>query len=203
MRARRTEPLNEQLLLRRAQRGDHHAERLLIELHEPLARHVCRGFFVANGENGDLLQAARIGLWQAIHRWDPLRGSGFRPFAAVVMRREVTMLVTASRSRNQTLLNGACPLHGDGGREGSGLSLAEVLAAPARDAPDPAEQALARERLHVILRALPSLSEHERGSLSMTMNGVSQNRIGAALDRNAKSVNNALQRARRKLSAAL
>jgi RNA polymerase sporulation-specific sigma factor len=115
----------------------------------------------------------------------------------------VMMLVTASRSRNQTLLNGACPLHGDSGRQGSGPSLGDVLAAPARDAADPAEQVLARELLHLILRALPALSEHERGSLSMTMNGVSQNTIGAALDRNAKSVNNALQRARRKLRAAL
>jgi len=190
--------------LQRAQRGDKHAERLLIELYEPLARQICRGFFLANGDSSDLLQATRIGLWQAIHGWDPLRGSRFRPFATLVMRREVMMLVTASRARNQMLLNGACPLHADAGGEHfpRGLSLAEMLAAPARDAADPAEQTLTRERLQLILQALPALSEHERGSLRMTLNGFTQNKIGASLGGNAKSVNNALQRARRKLSTA-
>jgi RNA polymerase sporulation-specific sigma factor len=197
--------VSEELLLRRAQRGDPHAERLLIELHEPLARQLCRGFFLANGDSADLLQAARLGLWLAIHRWDPVRGRQFRPFAALVVRREVMMLVTASRARNQALLNTACPLHADCGREngGSGLSLAELVAAPARDAFDPAEVTLTRERLEMILGALPALSEHERGSLGMSLNGLSQSEIGVALGSGAKSVNNALQRARRKLSAAL
>jgi RNA polymerase sporulation-specific sigma factor len=197
--------VTEELLLRRAQCGDHHAERLLIELHEPLARQICKGFFLDNGDRADLMQAARIGLWQAIHGWDRLRGSRFRPFAALVMRREVMMLVTASRARNQVLLNGACSLDGDASpRNGSdGLSLSEMLAAPVRDASDPAEVTLARERLQLILAALPALSEHERGSLSMTLNGLSQTEIGTAVGAGAKSVNNALQRARRKLSAAL
>jgi RNA polymerase sporulation-specific sigma factor len=187
-------------LLRRAQRGDQYAERLLIDLHEPLARRVSRGFFVANGDEGDLLQAALVGLWQAIHAWDPRRGT-FRAFAGAVMRRKVMMLVTASRSRNQSLLNTACPLHGDSGREMRGRSLAESLVA--RDAAGPVEQVLERERLALILQALAALSEHERRSLRMTINGLSQATIGAALDRDAKSVNNALQRARRKLNAAL
>ena len=192
--------VTEELLLRRAQCGDHHAERLLIELHEPLARQICKGFFLDNGDRADLMQAARIGLWQAIHGWDRLRGSRFRPFAALVMRREVMMLVTASRARNQVLLNGACSLDGDASpRNGSdGLSLSEMLAAPVRDASDPAEVTLARERLQLILAALPALSEHERGSLSMTLNGLSQTEIGTAFGAGAKSVNNALQRARRK-----
>jgi RNA polymerase sporulation-specific sigma factor len=197
--------VSEELLLRRAQCGDLHAERLLIELHEPLARQICRGFFLPNGDSADLLQAARVGLWQAIHRWDPIRGRQFRPFAALVVRREVMMLVTASRARNQAPLNGARSLHADCGGEngGSGLSLAELLASPARDAVDPAEVTLTRERLELILGALPGLSEHERGSLGMSLNGLSQTEIGAALGSGAKSVNNALQRARRKLSAAL
>jgi RNA polymerase sporulation-specific sigma factor len=197
--------VTEELLLRRAQGGDRHAERLLIELHEPLARQICRSFFLDNGDRADLMQAARIGLWQAIHRWDRLRGSRFRSFAALVMRREVMMLVTASRAHNQVLLSGACSLDGDASPQNASdrLSLCEILAAPARDASDPAAATLVRERLQLILAALPALSEHERGSLSMTLNGVSQSEIGAGFGVGAKSVNNALQRARRKLSAAL
>jgi RNA polymerase sporulation-specific sigma factor len=202
--ARRRRAVGEELLLRRAQLGDRNAERSLIERHEPLARQICRGFFLANGDSADLLQAARIGLWQAIHCWDPERGTRFRHFAVLVMRREVMMLVSASRARNQGLLNSACSLQAECARNGDtpGLSLAEVLAAPARDACDPAEVTLWRERLELILAALPELSEHERGSLSMTLNGLGQPQIGAELGTGAKSINNALQRARRKLRAA-
>ena len=115
------------------------------------------------------------------------------------------MLVSASRALNQGLLNGACSLQADCTRaDGThSLTLAEVLAAPARDASDPAEVTVWRERIELILAALPALSEHERGSLSMTLNGLAQPQIGAELGTGAKSVNNALQRARRKLRAAL
>lgn len=201
---RRRSQHSEQLLLHRAQAGDRHAERVLIELYEPLARQTCKGFFLSNGDSADLLQAARIGLWRAIHGWDQRRGASFRPFAVLIMRREVMMLVTASRARNQTLLNSACPIDepGIGGSDRPGLSLSELLAAPIRDANDPAELTLARERLSLILGALPALSTHERGSLSLTLNGYSQSEIGQRIGGGAKSVNNALQRARRKLSAA-
>ena len=157
--ARRSGFASERLLLAWAQRGDRFAERALIQRYEPLARQIAAGFFLPNGESADLLQAARIGLWRAIEAWDPARGSNFRAFASVIMRREVMLLVTAARTRNQSFLNAARPL--DGGHcaehEGSELSLVETLAAPPRDASDPAELALARERLGLILAALPSL----------------------------------------------
>jgi RNA polymerase sporulation-specific sigma factor len=194
---------SEHLLLLRAQAGDYHAERLLITSHEPLARQICRGFFVANGDGGDLLQAARIGLWQAIHRWDPGRRVRFRTFAKVVMRREVMLLVTVSRTLNQGVLNGAFSIDAPAGAEGhsTGLSLGEALDVPAGEA-SPLEAVLLRERLALILAMLPVLSPHERRSLTMTLNGFSQIESGAMTGTGAKSVNNALQRARRKLTAA-
>lgn len=193
---------NEQLLLRRAQGGDHHAERLLIELHEPLVGEVCRGFYLANGELGDLHQAARIGVWRAIHRWDPARGASFRTFATVLMRREVMMLVTASRARNQTVLNTACSFDDHWVQTGrsQGLPIGELLAAPKRDAWNPEELAIVRECLQGIIEALAELSEHERSSLRMTLNGLTHAQAAATVGRCAKSVNNALQRVRRKLT---
>jgi RNA polymerase sporulation-specific sigma factor len=191
------------VLLRRARRGDRYAEQLLIELHEPLARQICQGFYLPNGDSSDLLQAARIGIWRAIRGWDPLGGSGFRSFAALVMRREVMMLVTAARRQNQRPLNSACSLYVrcacDG--EASGPPLADTLVAPIRDAKDPEHESLVRERLELLLGGLSELSSRERGSLSMALNGYEHAQIGAALGGGAKGANNALQRARRKLRA--
>jgi RNA polymerase sporulation-specific sigma factor len=194
---------SERVLLRLAQRGDRHAEELLIESYEQLATQVCRGFFLAGGESADLLQAARIGLWRAIHVWDPDRGTGFRPFALVLMRREVMNLVTASRTYSQLLLSKACSLEAPMGidERRPALSLAEVLPAPLCAANDPYELARARERLGAIVAALAALSPQERQALRLTLNGLSHAQAGSRIGGDAKRINNALQRARRKLGA--
>lgn len=193
---------SERVLLRLAQRGDRHAEELLIESYEQLVPRVCRGFFLAGGESADLLQAARIGLWRAIHVWDPERGRGFRPFAFLLMGREVMNLVTASRTNGQMLLSKACSLEASGMDERRpALSLAEVLPAPPREANDPYELACVRERLGAIVAALATLSPQEREALRLTLNGLSHIQAGSRMGGDAKRINNALQRARRKLSA--
>ena len=194
----------ERVLLWSAQRGDRHAEELLIESYEQLASQVCRGFFLAGGESADLLQAARIGLWNAIHAWDPDRGTGFRPFALLVMRREVMSLVTASRAYSQMLLNKACSLQAPPtsiDERRPALPLAEVVPAPPRAANDPYELAHARERLGAMVSALATLSPQEHDALRLTLNGLSHAQAGSQIGGDAKGINNALQRARRKLSA--
>jgi RNA polymerase sporulation-specific sigma factor len=191
------------VLLRLAQRGDRHAEELLIESYEQVATQVCQRFFLVGGESADLLQAARIGLWHAIHVWDPDRGRGFRSFALVLMRREVMNLVTASRFYSQMLLSKACSLEAPTGRDERrpALSLAEVLPAPRSAANDPYELAHAREQLGAIVAALARLSPQEREALRLTLNGLSHAQAGSRIGGDAKRINNALQRARRKLSA--
>ena len=168
-------------------------------------RRVASGFFLLNGEASDVTQAARIGLYHAIHCWDPSRGVRFRHFAELVMRREIMMVVSAGCTRNQNFINTAFPFEEicSPKRTARQLSLAELLAAPARDANDPVEVTLGRERLRLIVKGLPALSEHERGSLAMTLNGQSQREISRELASSPKSINNALQRARRKLRADL
>ncbi len=198
-------PVSERFLLARAQRGDRVAESLMIERYEWLVRQVASAFFLANGEASDIAQVARIGLHDAIHCWDPARGVHFRHFAKMVIRREIMMLVSASRTHNQNFVNTAVSLERTNSHQHNErrLSLAEVLAAPVRDANDPVEVTLGRERLRLIVGGLPALSRHERGSLAMTLNGQSQREISRELASNPKSINNALQRARRKLRVAL
>ncbi len=177
----------------------------MIERYEWLVRQVASAFFLPNGEASDVAQAARIGLHDAIHCWDPARGVQFRHFAKMVIRREIMMLVSASRTHNQTFVNTAVSLEGTTSHQHNErqLSLADVLAAPVRDANDPVEIALGRERLSLIVSGLPALSRHERGALAMTLNGQSQREISRKLASNPKSINNALQRARRKLRVGL
>lgn len=177
----------------------------MIERYEGLVRLIASGFFIANGEANDVAQVGRIGLCDAIHCWDPARGVHFRSFAAMVIRREIMMLVSSSRTQNQNFVNTARSLEETSPRQNGGqrMSLAEVLAAPVRDANDPVEVVLGRERLRLILSGLPGLSRHERGSLTMTLNGQSQQEISRELVCDPKSINNALQRARRKLRVGL
>ncbi len=84
------------------------------------------------------------------------------------------MLVSASRTHNQTLLSTAHSLHTEHTQNDDPHSrpLAEMLPAPTRDASNPSEVTLARERLKLIVEEISALSEHERESLSRTLNGL-------------------------------
>lgn len=123
----------------------------------------------------------------------------------MVIRRDIIVLVSASRARSQMSVNTAVSFEDASPerRDGPRRPLAEVLAAPVRDAHEPVQVMLGRERLRVIMGGLSSLSKRERGALAMALNGHSQREISCELASTPKSVNNALQRARHKLRARL
>jgi RNA polymerase sporulation-specific sigma factor len=197
--------VSERFLLARAQRGDRLAESLLIERYEWLVGWLSSRFFLPTGEASDIEQVARIGLCDAIHCWDPAQGVQFRRFAVMVIRRDILMLISTSRTHGHRSVNTALSFEDASPqrRDGPRRPLAEVLAAPARDAHEPVEVMLGRERLRTIVSGLSALSKYERGSLAMTFNGHNQQEISCKFASTPKSINNALQRARRKLRGRL
>jgi len=78
-----------QLLLRRARRGDHRARQRLVEKYLPLADKVARRYRRSNEPLDDLVQVARVGLVKAIARWDPDRGTLFSTYAVPTMTGEL------------------------------------------------------------------------------------------------------------------
>jgi RNA polymerase sporulation-specific sigma factor len=190
-------PVWERRLIRAAKRGDHAAETHLLALYEPMVRCITAALYMPGGERDDLDQEARIGILQAIRDWDPERRVPFRNFAWLCAVREARMAVNAARARKHQPLNGARPLHPV---ESDAPSLQETLAAPGRPDDDPVAKTLGRDRLRRILARIPSLTELERSALGLSAGHCTRRDTAALLGVGERAVNNALQRARKKLA---
>jgi RNA polymerase sporulation-specific sigma factor len=188
----------ERRLIRDAKRGDRAAEARLIGLYEPMARYIALTHFMPGGDRDDLAQQARIGILGAIHAWDPGRRVPFRSFAWLCAVRETRMAVNAARAGKHQPLNGARTLHAVAGEDGH--SLEDTLEATGRPDADPVAKTLAREQLREILMRARTLSELERRALALSANDRSHRESAGALGVRERAVNNALQRARRKLT---
>jgi RNA polymerase sporulation-specific sigma factor len=187
----------ERRLIRDAKRGDRSAEARLIGLYEPMARYIAMTHFMPGGERDDLAQHARLGVVCAIHSWDPRRRVPFRSFAWLCAVRETRMAVNAARAGKHQPLNGARSLHAVAGENGHALE--ETLEAVGRPDADPVAKTLAREQLREILMRAHTLTDLERHALVLSANDHSHRESAGALGVGERAVNNALQRARRKL----
>jgi RNA polymerase sporulation-specific sigma factor len=149
------------------------------------------------GEREDLAQEARLGILDAIRAWDPERRVPFKSFAWLCAVRQARMAVNAARAAKHQPLNGARTLHRIAG--GSGHALEDTLEATGRPDEDPVAKTLGRERLRGILQRAPTRTELERRALALSASDHKHRDCAARLGVGERAINNALQRARRKL----
>ncbi len=190
-------PFWEQRLIAAAKHGDHVAEAQLLELYEPMVRRITGLLYLPGGEREDLAQEARLGILAAIRAWDPGRSVPFRCFAWLCAVREANTAVNAARAAKHQPLNHARSLHRPVGEDGAPLE--DTLIAAGRPDDDPVAKTLGRERLRAVLDGTRALTELERGALAMSANDRTHRDSARALGVGERAVNNALQRARRKL----
>jgi RNA polymerase sporulation-specific sigma factor len=185
----------ERRLIRAAKRGDRRALAELLRRYEPMVRYIARGLYLPGGETDDLAQSARLGIVDATRAWDPKRGVPFRSFAWLCAVREARMTVNSARAGKHQPLNNARPLNaGD-----HGLPLEDTLEANREPDADPVAKAVARAQLQCIIDRVPKLTTLERRALAMSANDCGHREIASTLGVRQRVVNNALQRARRKL----
>jgi RNA polymerase sporulation-specific sigma factor len=191
-------PLWEQRLISAAKRGDRLAEARLLDLYEPMVRRIAGSLYLPGGEREDLAQEARLGILAAIRAWDPGRSVPFRCFAWLCALREANTAISAARAAKHQPLNHARSLHRPLGEDGAPLE--ETLVASGRPDDDPVAKTLGRERLRSILDCTRALTELERGALALSANDYKHRDSARVLGVGERAVNNALQRARRKLA---
>lgn len=183
--------------LRRAHNaGD--ANRLL-ELVEPMCRRLARAYYLPGGDRQDVLQEARIGVAAAFETWRPEGGASLAAFVELCARRRVQTAVKGSLRHCQLMLSGSRRFSDSfGGPQGSDdMLLGEIIPAPMSD---PAVLAEQRADLSTVLGALPTLSVVERDALvGIALRGETYDEIAGRRGTSSKSIDNAAQRARRKL----
>lgn len=176
--------------------GDRDAEDALAERYLRLVRICARPLFLAGGDSEDLIQEGTFGLLSAIRKYDPEDGASFRTFAEHCIRmRLLSAIKSASRLKH-------FPLN-------DGISLEELSEDPGADIStlpefirhNPEELILAkesREELNAVFSRC--LSRFEIKVLGLYLEGLSYREIAERLCRDAKSIDNAVQRIRQKLS---
>lgn len=168
-------------------RKSHDAMREMIVRHSRLVRVCARPLFLAGGDNEDLVQEGMIGLLDAIRSYDPELGASFEAFAALCIRRRMISAVRAATALKHAPLNESVPYD------------ARLPAAS-----DPEAELIGREGLRELTDALQaSLSPTERTVLSLYLEGCSYREISQRVGKPPKSVDNAVQRIRRKAAQIL
>ena len=161
-----------------------------LDRYRPLARSLARRFYIPGADSDDVEQEAMIGAWEALTTWDPTRGPLVAFVRLVAERRVIEMVKRARARKHLALTDRAGPVRNEDGDEILPVDLVVDVRA------DPAGIAEHRETLAEILDVIAhDLSPLERRVLIGVANGLAYTDLG-----DFKSVDNALQRARRKVA---
>lgn len=169
---------------------------------ERIARGCVAGYFLPGADDVDLVQQARIGVYKAVRDFNPDRGS-FEGFAYLCGRREVITAVKAATRRKHEALNGALSLDAElpVSRDGGTISYADLVAIDWKS--DPLRIVIALEAVAELVTRLGQLTPLEREAVRrIVMLGESYETAAARGLGTPKRIDNALQRARRKLHGA-
>ncbi len=190
-------------LVRLARQGDDAALAELLNNYRAFARMKARSYFLVGADREDIVQEAMIGLYKAIRDFNPELQSSFRAFAELCVTRQIiTAIKTATRQKHGPLNNYVSfsrPMHGD---DDSDSVLEDVLATTALS--DPADLVISAERIRALQAHFDAvLSDLETKVLRLYVEGKSYQEIAERLQRHVKSIDNALQRIKRKLEGHL
>ncbi|MEX2293044.1 MAG: RNA polymerase sporulation sigma factor SigH [Acidimicrobiales bacterium] len=187
-------------LVARFQDGCQDALPVVITRYRRFARAKARSYFLVGADSDDVEQEALIGLYKAARDFRPEHQSSFRAFAELCITRQIiTAIKTATRQKHQAL-NQYVSISGGRAGDDSGDRVVDELIHVHRHGSDPAERVVADERFGVMQDRLAEvLSTLEVDVLTLYVEGKSYQEIGEHLGRHVKSIDNALQRIKRKL----
>jgi RNA polymerase sporulation-specific sigma factor len=196
---RQGEPEDEYLVAL-AKQGTPGATDRMVRRYYGFVRLKASSYFLIGGESEDLIQEGLVGLYKAIRDFRPDRESSFRNFAELCITRQIITAVKTATRNKHTPLNSYVSFSqtpaaaGDDGEP----TMADVL--PGSPVHDPVNQVISTEEVESLVACITSvLSELESRVLSLYLDGRSYDEIGERLDCDTKTVDNALQRVKRKV----
>jgi RNA polymerase sporulation-specific sigma factor len=192
--------LDDAYLVALAKRGSADAYERIVKRYRGFVRLKASSYFLLGGDAEDLIQEGLLGLYKAIRDFRTDRESSFRNFAELCITRQIiTAVKTASRNKHAPLNQYLSFAQTPAAAGDSDATLEEVLPGPPSD--DPADRVIASEELQSLIACLSSvLSDLESRVLSLYLDGHSYELIGRRLECDTKTVDNALQRVKRKVS---
>src|SRR5687768_14290254 len=190
-------------LIALAKQGNPDAYDRLVRRYYGFVRLKASSYFLAGGDADDLIQEGLVGLYKAVRDYRTDRESSFRNFAELCITRQIITAVKTATRNKHTPLNQYVSFSQTPAAAGDGEpTLDEILPGPT--AHDPVNQVISTEELSSLVACLSSvLSELESSVLALYLDGYSYEVIAERLECDTKTVDNALQRVKRKVGAHL
>ncbi len=190
-------------LIALAKQGDPTAYDRLVRRYYGFVRLKASSYFIAGGDSDDLIQEGLVGLYKAIRDYRTDRESSFRNFAELCITRQIiTAVKTATRNKHVPLNQYVSFASTPAGASDGEPTLDEILPGPSVH--DPVNQVISSEELHALVGCLSTaLSELESRVLTLYLDGYSYEQVGERIGCDTKTVDNALQRVKRKIGTHL
>ncbi|MFN8223571.1 MAG: RNA polymerase sporulation sigma factor SigH [Gaiellales bacterium] len=189
-------------LVLKARNGSQVALDQLLKRYHGFVRLKASSYFLAGGDSDDLIQEGMIGLYKAVRDFRPDKETSFRSFAELCVTRQIiTAIKSATRFKHTPLNQYISFSHTPAGQDGDGeCTLGDALPGPAVD--DPSSCVISTEELQSLVGSLTTtLSSLESEALRLYLDGRSYERMAEDLECDCKTIDNALQRVKRKILA--
>jgi RNA polymerase sporulation-specific sigma factor len=186
-------------LVVRARNGDGAALDALLRRYTGFVRLKASSYFLAGGDSDDLVQEGLIGLYKAVRDFRADKETSFRSFAELCITRQIiTAIKAATRYKHQPLNAYVSFSQTPAGQDDGECTVGDALAGPGVD--DPAICVISTEELQSLVFTLGTgLSPLEADALRLYMEGLSYEDMAAELGCDTKTIDNALQRVKRKV----
>lgn len=182
--------------------GEDAATDYLLEKYKPLVRKKARTLYLIGGDNDDLIQEGMIALYKAIRAYDPQRESSFGSYATLCIEHQLYNVIKGANRLKNSPLNTYVSLYSPMNPDDSSNSretLADTL--QPSELMNPEDIVIDKENVTDIESAIEKhLSDFEQQVVSLYIDGNNYQQIAAILGKSSKSIDNALQRIKKKLS---
>jgi RNA polymerase sporulation-specific sigma factor len=195
---------DDEYLVALAKQGVSEATDRMVRRYYGFVRLKASSYFLIGGDSDDLIQEGLVGLYKAIRDYRSDRESSFRNFAELCITRQIITAVKTATRNKHTPLNSYVSFSqtpAAGGEEGE-PTMADIL--PGSTVHDPVNQVISTEEIESLVSCITSvLSDLESRVLSLYLDGRSYEEVAEHLDCDTKTVDNALQRVKRKVGTHL
>lgn len=190
--------LSDEELVELSASGDRRATEVILTRYKNLVLSRAKAYFLAGADHDDVVQEGMIGLFKAVRDFDVTKQASFCGFAEMCIKRQMITAVKASTRQKHMPLNSYVSLSEPLYDDDSERALMDMLAG--RESVDPEAMFLRREKAEMISADIEKkLSNLEKTVLSLYIAGMNYQEIAVELKRQPKSIDNALQRIKRKL----
>jgi RNA polymerase sporulation-specific sigma factor len=187
-------------LVLKARNGSSAAMDQLMRRYTSFVRLKASSYFLAGGDSEDLIQEGLVGLYKAVRDFRPDKETSFRSFAELCVTRQIiTAIKTATRFKHAPLNTYVSFSHTPAGQESDGdVTLGDALPGPSVN--DPSVCVISTEELQSLVGCLSTtLSPLEADALKLYLEGSSYEEMAEELACDTKTIDNALQRVKRKI----